>query len=111
MSLMLVTAVMISIFINIPPILAMFGAESDSIIDAISFAWIILCSALVLFATQRIHDVGFSAAVLLTGFIPYVGLIIVVILLLLPGEEANNRFGDVPESFSLKDLFPRSGDI
>jgi uncharacterized membrane protein YhaH (DUF805 family) len=84
MSFILVLIVMLSVFINIPPFLAMFGVNPNSIMNVVSLSWFVLCCAVFLFAAQRIHDVGFSVAILLLGAIPYVGFIIIVFLLFLP---------------------------
>lgn len=103
--------VMVSVFINLPPFFAMFGATPETILNIITLGWFIISCIFFLLAVQRIHDVGFSVAVLMIGFIPYVGFLAALLLLFLPGEDKPNRFGDVPESVSLQDLFPRTDNF
>ena len=45
---------------------------------------------------RRLHDRDMSGWFLLLGLIPYIGGIIVIVLLVLPGDEHENRFGPVP---------------
>ena len=44
-------------------------------------------------AVRRLHDVGWSGWFVLVGFIPFVGVPIMLILMALPGKSAANRFG------------------
>ncbi len=44
-------------------------------------------------AVRRMHDTDKSGWLLLLGLIPFVGGIIVLVLLVLPGTPAPNRFG------------------
>ena len=44
-------------------------------------------------AVRRMHDTDKSGWLLLLGLIPFVGGIIVIVLLVLPGTPAPNRFG------------------
>ena len=44
-------------------------------------------------AVRRLHDSGKSGWLLLLGFIPFVGGIIVLVLMCLPGTPGPNRFG------------------
>ena len=47
-------------------------------------------------AVRRLHDSGKSGCWLLLGFLPGAGGIILSVLLLLPGETRENRYGAVP---------------
>jgi uncharacterized membrane protein YhaH (DUF805 family) len=47
-------------------------------------------------AVRRLHDVGLSGWWLLVGFVPFVGSVIVLILLAWRGKPTENRFGPVP---------------
>jgi uncharacterized membrane protein YhaH (DUF805 family) len=44
-------------------------------------------------AVRRMHDTDKSGWMLLLGLIPFIGAIIVIVLLVLPGTPAPNRFG------------------
>ena len=44
-------------------------------------------------AVRRMHDTDKSGWMLLLGLIPFIGWIIVIVLLVLPGTPAPNRFG------------------
>lgn len=50
-------------------------------------------------AVRRMHDSGRSAWWLLLNFVPFFGNLIVLIFMLLPGEEEANRFGPNPQRF------------
>ncbi len=45
---------------------------------------------------RRLHDHGKSGWWQLVGIIPFVGVIIFIILMVLPGDEGENRFGPKP---------------
>ncbi len=47
-------------------------------------------------AVRRFHDIGKSAWWVLIGFIPVIGVIWYVILMLKPGDTAENEYGPVP---------------
>jgi uncharacterized membrane protein YhaH (DUF805 family) len=44
-------------------------------------------------AVRRLHDTDKSGWLLLLGLIPFIGAIVVLVLLVLPGTPAPNRFG------------------
>jgi len=44
-------------------------------------------------AVRRMHDTDKSGWMLLLGLIPFIGGIIVLVLVLLPGTPSQNRFG------------------
>ncbi len=46
---------------------------------------------------RRLHDTGRSAWWLLVGFIPFIGGIVMVVLLALGSEAGENRYGPQPE--------------
>ena len=47
-------------------------------------------------AVRRLHDSNRSAWWLLINFVPFVGFLIFLVMLLLPSEPKANRFGPVP---------------
>lgn len=49
---------------------------------------------------RRLHDHGKSGWWQLVGIIPFVGLVIFIILMALPGDEGENRFGPKPTAGS-----------
>lgn len=48
-------------------------------------------------AVRRLHDSDKSGFFILLGFIPFVGAIIVIVLMVLPGTQGANRFGPDPK--------------
>ncbi|MFO0971551.1 MAG: DUF805 domain-containing protein [Candidatus Saccharimonadales bacterium] len=46
--------------------------------------------------TRRLHDSGYSAWYVLLGFIPYLGVLILLIFFLLRSEPSKNKYGVVP---------------
>ncbi len=58
----------------------------------------LLCACAVLLPSfgilvRRLHDANFSAWWILISLLPFVGSLILLILLILPGTEGENRFG------------------
>jgi|GEM_PF-2024929 len=55
---------------------------------------------------RRWHDLDQSGWLVLLGFLPLVGPVIGILLLVLPGTSGSNKYGDIPEaSFSFKHVF------
>lgn len=47
---------------------------------------------------RRLHDRGMSGWFLLLGLIPYIGGIILIVLLVLPGDTGPNKYGEDPKA-------------
>lgn len=45
---------------------------------------------------RRLHDAGFSGLWTLIVFLPYLGLLVLMVLCCLPGEEGANQYGPEP---------------
>jgi len=64
--------------------------------------WVVIALATVVptlaAAVRRLHDTGRSGWFYLLSFIPFVGGIIVLVLLVLPGEPGTNQFGPDPRA-------------
>ena len=54
---------------------------------------------------RRFHDQDRSGWMVLLGFIPYVGGIIVLVFMCLDGTRGPNRFGPDPKAENLSDVF------
>ncbi|HEX8485641.1 DUF805 domain-containing protein [Sphingomonas sp.] len=54
---------------------------------------------------RRFHDQDKSGWFVLLGFIPYIGGIIVLVFMCLPGTVGANRFGPDPKDENLSDVF------
>jgi len=52
--------------------------------------------ALIAVKFRRVHDIGHSAVNLLWGLLPFVGWIIMMVMIFTPGDEGENRFGPDP---------------
>ena len=59
------------------------------------------------FSVKRLHDIGWSGWLLLVSFVPVLGSIFQLLILLLPGSKGNNRYGAAPpaNSTAVKVLF------
>ncbi len=71
-------------------ILGLFSADILSLI--ISFA--ILLPSLGL-SVRRLHDINFSGWWILVGFIPFLGIIALIVFACIPGTEGENKYGPV----------------
>jgi uncharacterized membrane protein YhaH (DUF805 family) len=100
----------IALTINIPPMVALLGGERQTVQTAITVSTIIGVILIILLAIQRIHDVGFTAATLLTAFIPYIGLPLTAVLLFIPGETRTNKWGEPTETLTLEDLYRKTDE-
>lgn len=54
---------------------------------------------------RRFHDQNRSGWFVLLGFIPYIGSLIVLVFMLLPGTPGDNRFGPDPRDENLDEVF------
>jgi uncharacterized membrane protein YhaH (DUF805 family) len=69
-------------------------AIGSAALDVLIYLVVLAVGLSVLSAgVRRLHDSGKSGWMLLLGLIPFVGWLIAVILLVLPGTPAPNRFG------------------
>lgn len=69
---------------------------SDGALDIISYAFSIPAALFTLSATvRRLHDTNKSGWLVLLGIIPFVGLILLIILIL-PSDEGKNKYGNNP---------------
>lgn len=54
---------------------------------------------------RRFHDQGRSGWLILLNLIPYIGSLIVLVFMCLPGNPGPNRFGPDPKGMDLSDTF------
>ncbi len=57
------------------------------------------------FATRRFHDLGKNGWYVALTLIPLVGFLVILWLLVMPGEDKENRFGIPQKNLSLKKIF------
>jgi uncharacterized membrane protein YhaH (DUF805 family) len=74
-----------------------FGPVEASVIQATLSALLILLP-LIAVIVRRLHDVNRSAAALLVLLTPYVGVIILAVILLLDGYKSDNKAGPNPRA-------------
>lgn len=78
-------------------VLGKVGVTSENVYDlataAIGFAFMLATLSLVV---RRLHDIGYGGQWVLLYCIPGIGTIVLLILLILPGESKRNRFGPKP---------------
>ena len=89
----------------LPGLLASMGVVT--VLFTVLAPWIYLTAiAHVALACRRMHDQGRSAWFLLFGLIPFLGFLIVLIFLFLPGTPGPNRYGADPrEGDTTSDVF------
>ncbi|WP_275001279.1 DUF805 domain-containing protein [Promicromonospora iranensis] len=80
--------------------------EEPGVLGTIGMSlWAIVAFAtfvpLISAAIRRLHDTGRSGWFYLLNLVPFVGGIIVIVLLALPGENGPNRFGPDPRAQAL----------
>lgn len=74
----------------------MSGAETAWVVVVCLLYLAILIPALAV-QVRRFHDQDRTGWLCLLNFIPYVGGLIVLVFMLLPGTKGENRFGDDPK--------------
>ena len=47
-------------------------------------------------SVRRLHDIDFSGWWVLVGFIPFIGIIVVLVFACRPGTKGENKYGPVP---------------
>lgn len=65
----------------------------------------------VFFGIQRLHDIGWSGWLWLLNFVPVIGSVMALLMLLLPGTAGANRYGPPPPPNSRGVLFLAWGSI
>jgi uncharacterized membrane protein YhaH (DUF805 family) len=73
--------------------------DEDAFFNVICFAWIailLLMPAFLSVTVRRLHDQGYSGWYILLGFIPYIGGLIVFVMMFGEGEEVPNAYGPPP---------------
>ena len=69
---------------------------SDGALDVITYAFSIPGALFTLSATvRRLHDTNKSGWFVLLGFIPFIGIVL-LIMLVLPGDKGKNKYGVNP---------------
>ncbi|HMM47436.1 MAG TPA: DUF805 domain-containing protein [Thiobacillaceae bacterium] len=77
-------------------ILGTYSAETGIGLLGVIFTLGILIQSIAV-GVRRLHDTGRSGWWLLINFIPFVGWLIVIVLLALDGQRGENRFGADPK--------------
>ena len=79
----------------------------DSYFSYFGILYILILVFLFSMYARRFHDLGMSGWYVLTLFIPIVNLVIFIFYLLLtPGEESSNKYGEIPQKNKFfSDLF------
>jgi uncharacterized membrane protein YhaH (DUF805 family) len=72
-----------------------FGAFF-SLLGLLLFAMIALAIPVVAIHVRRFHDLGYSGWWYLLTFIPYIGALIVLVMMCLPSQEGSNKYGPHP---------------
>jgi uncharacterized membrane protein YhaH (DUF805 family) len=86
--------VAISVPLALVAAIASGGTVTRVVGVTVAAAFLIYLAGLASFGVRRLHDMGRSGRWLLLGLVPVVGLAIAVPLLLVPGSEGPNAFGE-----------------
>ena len=84
-----------------------FGFPESLATDLVNLGNILLLALVFIMGIRRIHDVGFTAWILLLGFMHPIFIPILVILLLWSGDPNTNKYGAPVEDLSLDDFLNR----
>lgn len=62
------------------------------------FALVLIAAAIVILKAEvsRFHDLGWSRWAVLLAFVPIVDIVVFLFLVLVPGQKAQNRYGEPP---------------
>jgi uncharacterized membrane protein YhaH (DUF805 family) len=96
-----VNVVFFVVALNVPPFLGMVGVSDGVILSVLNVFVVGVLGVNFFAAVRRAHDVGFSAAVLFVGFVPWVGWLLLVVFLFWKGEGRVNVWGPVPSDAGL----------
>lgn len=72
------------------------GVIGDLLWLAYTVFWLAVLVPTLAVAVRRLHDTDRSGWWILTGLIPFVGWIILLVLLILPGTPGSNQYGSSP---------------
>jgi uncharacterized membrane protein YhaH (DUF805 family) len=75
-------------------------AESDTRTFLAAVAWSLGAVCVLATSIRRLHDANYSGIWLLLGFVPLIGTLILLVLMLLPGTPGPNRYGPNPRTKS-----------
>lgn len=53
---------------------------------------------------RRWHDIGYSGWMVLSGLIPVINILVIIILFFVPSEKESNRYGQRNKSFNIKNI-------
>lgn len=70
---------------------------SISVLGALGIAYLVLC---IRISAQRLHDLNWSAWMLLLHLVPIANLVLSIVLLLMPGTPGPNKYGPPPPANS-----------
>ncbi len=103
---LLFVAVVLSMLITL--VFRIMGLEQDSALSPTTLVTILLVLPLILsLSVRRLHDIGKSGWLALIGFVPVLGSLLNLYLLLGTGESGNNQYGAVSQpKWNLRVLFP-----
>lgn len=79
-------------------VIAAIGAGGDALAGILFLAAAALVVPLLAVEVRRFHDQGRSGWFAALNLIPYVGFIIVMIMMLLPGVDGDNQYGPDPQA-------------
>ncbi|WP_375741194.1 DUF805 domain-containing protein [Pseudomonas boanensis] len=89
-------------FLPVGAVIAASFALSSTLASLLAIvACIVLAVVGVFIGVQRLHDIGWSGWLWLINFVPFVGSVFALIMLVVPGTSGPNRYGSPPPPNSL----------
>ena len=65
-------------------------------IGLFTIGWLAIIIPSIAVQVRRFHDQDLSGWLVLLGFIPYVGALVIIVFMCLPGTKGDNRYGPDP---------------
>jgi uncharacterized membrane protein YhaH (DUF805 family) len=73
-----------------------FPAAMAVLIGFAAIAWLAILVPSIAVQVRRFHDQDLSGWFVLLGFIPYIGGLVIIVFMCLPGTKGDNRYGADP---------------
>jgi len=99
-------AIVIALFAVVAGIFASVATPRDQpgefpvalgiLIGVFTIAWLGLIIPSLAVQVRRFHDQDLSGWFVLLGFVPYVGALVIIVFMCLPGTKGDNRYGPDP---------------
>lgn len=104
-----VSFVFFAMIVAVTPNLPEFGKGILGVIVLV-FSLGLLMSQFCVMA-QRCRDIGYSGLWVMLNFVPFIAMVFQLVLLIMPGQKGQNRFGEDPLGRDQESTVPASANI